>query len=112
MKHFIVNQCTPSFNAYNIEGRILSLSAAFLNCSPRMAAATSVDVKTYILFVKFNRIACISEYCPYTVQKKKKSSTYSLRSEKISFLPLKMFPSKFLINIGAIDLFSTQAVNG
>ena len=45
--HTFVNQHTPSpFNAFNFSGRISSSPAGFPDFNPRMAAATSVNVKT------------------------------------------------------------------
>ena len=89
------------FRSFNISDRILSSPAAFPNFNPRMAAATSVNLKTSsfpksivphilmdVAFTKFN-----------------KSSKCSLQRERISFSSRRMFPVEPLMEVVVLKLF-------
>ena len=83
----LVNLRTPCpFNAFNISGRISSSPAAFSDFNPRMAAATSVNVKTSSFpksIVSHVSVGVALTGC-------NKSSKYSLQRERISFSSRRM----------------------
>ena len=100
--HTFVNQRTPyPLNAFNISCRISSAPAAFPDFNPRMAAATSVNVKTSS-FPK-SIVLHVSRGIAFT--RFNKYSKCSFQRERISFSSRRMFPVESLMKVVERKLF-------